>query len=113
VHVVDIIRFTELAEDAMEQLPHDLRTAMENVAVFVDDGVDPDLLGVYDGVPLTERGNDYTAVLPDSITIFRIPICAICASEDEVREQVRITVIHEIAHHFGIDDDALDELGWG
>ena len=110
---IDMERFGELADDAFDLLPDDLRRAMENVALFVDDSEDLDLLGLYDGVPLTERGNDYTAVLPDRIMIYRNTICAICETEAEIVEQVRITVIHEVAHHFGIDDDSLDELGWG
>ena len=73
---------------------------------------DPDLLGVYDGTPLTERGQGYTMALPDRITIFRDPTLRMCESEEEVVEEVRITVVHEIAHHFGIDDDRLHELGY-
>ena len=110
---IDMDRFGELADDAFDGLPDDLQRAMENVALFIDDSEDPELLGLYDGVPLTERGIDYTAVLPDRIMIYRNTICAMCETEAEVVDQVRITVIHEIAHHFGIDDEALDELGWG
>lgn len=112
VEKVDLERFEELVDDAVDELPLELLVAMENVAILVEDGGDPDLLGLYDGVPLTDRGLDYSAVLPDRIHIYRDSICAICSDEDEVREQVRVTVIHEIAHHFGIDDDALDDLGW-
>jgi len=85
------------------------------VVVVVEDEPppdDPDLLGVYSGVPLPERDGRYVGVLPDLITIFRNPIVDMCASEDEVVEEVRITVVHEIAHHFGIDDDRLHELGY-
>jgi len=71
------------------------------------------LLGLYEGTPLTERGDGWALALPDRITIFRRPILAMCASRDEVVREVRVTVIHEIAHHFGIDDDRLHELGWG
>lgn len=110
---IDMERFGELADDAFDQLPEDLQMAMENVALFIDDSDDPELLGLYDGVPLTERGIDYTAVLPDRIMIYRNNICAICTTEAEIVDQVRITVIHEVAHHFGIDDESLDELGWG
>ena len=110
---IDMDRFGELADEAYDSLPGDLQRAMENVALFIDDSEDPELLGLYDGVPLTERGIDYTAVLPDRIMIYRNTICAMCETEVEVVDQVRITVIHEIAHHFGIDDEALDELGWG
>ena len=72
----------------------------------------PGLLGLYQGIPLTSRSADYAGVLPDRITIYRQAICAICRTEQEVAEQVRRTVIHEVAHHFGIDDDRLAELGW-
>jgi predicted Zn-dependent protease with MMP-like domain len=87
---------------------------MDNVAVLVKEGSPGSrLLGRYDGIPLTERDAGYEGmVVPDRITIFRQPILAACRDEDEVVEQVRITVVHEVAHHFGIDDDRLHELGW-
>ncbi len=109
-------RFEELVGRALDMIPDDLAELMENVAVLVEDeGEDPDIWGLYDGVPLTDRG-DYGGgemVLPDRIYIYRLPICEGCDTESEVVEQVGITVIHEIAHHFGIEDDRLDELGWG
>jgi predicted Zn-dependent protease with MMP-like domain len=109
-------RFEELVGDALDSIPADLARLMDNVAVVVEDGsAHGALLGRYEGVPLTERGEWYGAgglTMPDRVTIFRLPICAGCADEDEVVEQVRITVVHEIAHHFGIDDDRLDQLGW-
>lgn len=107
-------RFEELVADALDGIPEALGRLMDNVAVLVREG-EPDggLLGHYDGIPLTERGAGYDGmVMPDRITIFRRPILAICADEAEVVEQVRITVVHEVAHHFGIDDERLDELGW-
>lgn len=106
-------RFERLVRDALDLLPDELAGAMDNVAVQVADRHDDehDLLGLYEGVPLTDRG-DYGMVLPDVISIYRLAICDICDTEDDVVEEVRITVIHEIAHHFGIDDDRLDELGW-
>lgn len=105
--------FERLVGDAIDSLPAELGTAMENVAVFVEHQAPAGrLLGLYEGVPLTKRGTSYSASLPDRITIFRNSICAICNTEAEVVERVRRTVIHEIAHHFGIDDDRLDELGW-
>jgi predicted Zn-dependent protease with MMP-like domain len=106
-------RFDLLVRDALDTLPAELAAAMDNVAIQVrdEDPDEPDLLGLYDGTPLTERG-DYTHVTPDVIWIYRLPICDMCASFDEVVEEVRVTVIHEIAHHFGIDDHRLDELGW-
>ncbi|WP_420637540.1 metallopeptidase family protein [Candidatus Poriferisocius sp.] len=113
--VVSPERFEALVAEALDGIPDDLAELMENVAVLVEDeGEDPDIWGLYEGVPLTDRV-DYGGgemVLPDRIFIYRLPICAGCHSEAEVVEQVGITVIHEVAHHFGIDDDRLDELGW-
>ena len=109
-------RFEALVADALDSIPEELGRLMDNVAVVVEDGSPSGrLLGRYEGVPLTARGDWYgsgTFSMPDKITIFRRPVCAICADEDEVVEQVRITVIHEVAHHFGIDDDRLEALGW-
>jgi predicted Zn-dependent protease with MMP-like domain len=109
-------RFEELVGDALDSIPADLARFMDNVAVVVEEGsMHGGLLGRYEGVPLTERGDWYGGgglTMPDRVTILRLPICAGCADEDEVVEQVRITVVHEIAHHFGIDDDRLDQLGW-
>jgi predicted Zn-dependent protease with MMP-like domain len=108
-------RFEELVGDALDLIPEELAARMDNVAVFVEevDEEDRSLLGLYEGVPLTERqGYGELAVMPDRITIYRRPILAICHSEADVVEEVRTTVIHEVAHHFGIDDDRLDELGW-
>jgi predicted Zn-dependent protease with MMP-like domain len=86
---------------------------MRNVAVTVEQGPGPPgLLGLYQGVPLTSRTSAYAGVMPDRITIYRQAIYAICHSEREVAEQVRRTVIHEIGHYFGIDDERLRELGW-
>jgi predicted Zn-dependent protease with MMP-like domain len=114
--MVDIepLDFEELVADALDSLPPDLAGLMDNVAVFVEDE-SPDgmrLLGLYEGVPLTERTSSYLLVVPDRITIYRRPILALCADRDEVRHQVQVTVAHEVAHHFGIDDDRLDELGY-
>jgi predicted Zn-dependent protease with MMP-like domain len=110
---VDPGRFEELVADALDGLPEDLGRAMNNVAVTVEHRPGPPgLLGLYQGVPLTRRTSGYAGVLPDRITIYRLAICAVCTSEDEVRGQVRRTVIHEIGHHFGIDDNRLGELGW-
>lgn len=109
-------RFEELVADALDEIPMDLADLMENVAVVVEDGSpNGSLLGRYEGVPLTQRTSHYGTgdlVMPDRVTIFRQPICAISGDEAEVVRQVRITVVHEIAHHFGIDDDRLHELGW-
>ncbi len=107
-------RFEELVADALDGIPHALGRLMENVAVVVREGSPGSgLLGRYDGIPLTERDAGYTNVMPDRITIFRQPLLAMCRDEAEVIEQVRITVVHEVAHHFGIDDERLDALGYG
>ena len=108
-------RFEELVSDALDRVPPELAELMTNVVVLVEDdppSYDPDLLGLYDGTPLTERDSTYAGVLPDRILIFRNPTLDMCESEEEVVEEVHITVVHEIAHHFGIDDDRLHELGY-
>lgn len=111
---MDPQRFDELVSDALDLIPTDLTAAMDNVVVLVADRHpdEGDLLGLYEGVALTERDSDYAGALPDTITIFRDALLDVCSSETEVVDQVAVTVIHEIAHHFGIDDDRLDELGW-
>jgi predicted Zn-dependent protease with MMP-like domain len=110
---VDPERFEEMTAAALDGLPEDLGRLMSNVAVTVEHGPGPPgLLGLYQGVPLTSRTTGYAGVLPDQITIYRQAICASCRTEEEVAEQVRRTVIHEVAHHFGIDDRRLRELGW-
>jgi len=108
-------RFEELGSDALDLVPAELSGLMDNVAVFVEDESPdgaPELLGVYDGTPLTERGDWYAGSLPDRITIFRFPTLRICDTEQDVVEEVEITVVHEIAHHFGIDDERLHDLGY-
>jgi predicted Zn-dependent protease with MMP-like domain len=106
-------RFEEMVVTALDGLPAELGQLMSNIAVMVEhDPGPPGLLGLYEGVPLTSRTTQYAGVLPDRITIYRREICAICDTEQEVADQVRQTVIHEIAHHFGIDDHRLGELGW-
>jgi predicted Zn-dependent protease with MMP-like domain len=110
---IDPDRFEDMVATALDGLPEELGRLMRNVAVTVEHGPGPrGLLGLYQGVPLTSRTTQYAGVLPDRITIYRLAICAICDTEDEVHEQVRRTVIHEVAHHFGIDDLRLRELGW-
>jgi len=110
---VDPGRFEDMVVTALDSLPPELGRLMRNVAVTVEhDAGRPGLLGLYQGVPLTSRGTWYAGVLPDRIIIYRRAICAICNTEDEVVEQVRRTVIHEVAHHFGIGDERLAELGW-
>jgi predicted Zn-dependent protease with MMP-like domain len=106
-------RFEGMVAAALDSLPEGLGRLMRNVAVTVDhDAGRPGLLGLYQGIPLTSRDSWYAGVLPDRITIYRRAICAICDTEEEVIEQVRRTVIHEVAHHFGIGDERLAELGW-
>lgn len=110
-------RFEDLVADALDEIPDELAALMDNVVVLVEDDPPEDgLLGRYDGVPLTERGEGYGGYgnfpMPDRIEIYRRPLLAMCRDEDEVVEQVAVTVIHEVAHHFGIDDDRLTELGW-
>ena len=106
-------RFEDMVATALDGLPDELGQLMRNVAVMVEHGQGPPgLLGLYEGVPLTSRSTQYAGVLPDRITIYRLAICAMCWSESEVQEQVRKTVVHEVAHHFGIGDDRLRELGW-
>ena len=115
--MIDVLpaRFAELVEEALDGIPAELGKLMSNVAVTIDDDRPPGrLLGLYQGVPLTNRDNyGVGMVMPDRITIFRRAICAQCDTEERVRVQVRVTVVHEVAHHFGIDDGRLAELGWG
>ncbi len=107
-------RFDELVGDALDLIPADLVSAIDNVVILVQDrdADDPGLLGLYEGVALTERDSWYSGSLPDTITIYRGALLDVCDSEAQVVDEVAITVIHEIAHHFGIDDDRLHELGW-
>ncbi len=106
--------FEALVADALDQVPADLMALADNVVVLVEDrnAEEPDLLGLYEGYALTERGWDYGGALPDRIMIYREAICDICETEDDVVEEVTITVVHEIAHHFGIDDDRLHGRVW-
>ncbi|MDX1882343.1 metallopeptidase family protein [Mycolicibacterium sp. 120270] len=107
-------RFEELVGDALDLIPPDLAATIDNVVVLVEarHPDESDLLGLYEGIALTERDSHYWGSLPDTITIYRDAILDICSTEDEVVDEVAVTVIHEIAHHFGIDDERLHELGW-
>jgi predicted Zn-dependent protease with MMP-like domain len=110
-----MIDFEEHVRRALESLPDDLRRAMANVEIVIEDEnpEDPDLLGLYTGIPLTERDSGYAGVLPDKIAVYRLPLEEEFGDDPEVlEEEIRITVLHELAHHFGIDEDRLDELGW-
>ncbi len=111
--------FEDAVSQALDLIPPELADLMDNVVVLVEDEPptevgEPDLLGLYEGVPLTERDGWWDAgSLPDRITIFRNPTLRLCDSTETVIEEVAVTVVHEIAHHFGIDDERLHELGWG
>jgi len=120
---MDRARFERLVAEAIDSLPEQSKERLDNVAVVGDDRPPRGaagrrarpgtiLLGLYQGMPLTERDTRYGLAFPDKITIFQKNIEAICRSDDEIREQVRDTVLHEIAHHFGMDDDRLDDLGY-
>ncbi len=115
--MVDVSRdeFEVLVGEALDEIPDALARLMDNVVVLVEDHSPPgrNLLGLYYGVPLTERGQTYAGMLPDTITIYRLPILRMCQTPEEVVHQVQVTVVHEVAHHFGIDDDRLVELGYG
>jgi predicted Zn-dependent protease with MMP-like domain len=113
---MSVERFEELVSDALDTVPDGLIRLLDNVVILVADESppgEPELLGLYEGYALTSRGTDYGGVLPDRIMIYRNPILRICSSEADVVHEVRITVVHEIAHHFGINDTRLHELGWG
>ena len=117
-------QFELLVEEALRGIPEFFRSRLENVAVVVEERPSPDqladlgmsrrdtLLGLYEGIPITERGDWYNLVIPDRITLFRRPIVAMCRSAEEVREQVRLTVLHEVAHFYGISDEELDRMGY-
>jgi predicted Zn-dependent protease with MMP-like domain len=119
---MDRARFEELVAEAIESLPDDFRDKMNNVAIVVEEWPDARasrrhgrgrlLLGLYEGQPLTVRDSRYGMVFPDKISIFQKNVEAICRTDEEIREEVRRTVLHEIAHHFGIDDKRLHELGY-
>jgi predicted Zn-dependent protease with MMP-like domain len=108
------LSFEDRVRSALESLPAELREAMSNVEIVVEDEnpEDPDIFGLYLGIPLTDR-HDYAGVLPDKIAIYRLPLEAEFGHDPELLEQeIRVTVLHEVAHHFGVDEDRLTELGW-
>ncbi len=110
-------QFEDLVDQAMQELPEELMSRINNLQIAIDENPpagaeDADVLGLYEGVPLTERSADYFGVMPDLITLYKSNIEDEAEDADDVKEVVRVTVLHEIAHHFGIDDDRLDELGW-
>ncbi len=119
-------QFEQAVDQAMESLPPEFQQLLDNVAIFIEDhpsrsllrelGMSPHdtLLGLYEGIPQTERTTSYDLVAPDRITLFQRPIEEICRTDAEVAEQIRRTILHEVGHHFGIDDDRMDEIeaGW-
>ncbi len=109
--------FEACIDDALARIPERLAEAIDNVVIEIAEEPGPDqppgLLGLYEGVPLTERDSSWGFVPPDVITIFSGPLSRICSSRSELVEQITITVIHEVAHHFGVSDARLHELGWG
>lgn len=116
--MVEVTRaeFEQLVDEALDAIPDELASVVRNVVVLVEDEPpegEPDLLGLYDGVALTERDGGYGLELPDRIFVFRTPLMEMCESREELVREVTVTVVHEIAHHFGIDDERLHELGWG
>lgn len=108
--------FEALVDRALDQIPDEIASHVRNVVVLVEDeppeGEPRDLLGLYDGIALTERSDMCGGALPDRIFIFRNPLLDWCEDEAQLEDEVRITVVHEVAHHFGIDDDRLHELGY-
>mgnify|MGYP000554212773 CR=1 FL=1 len=107
--------FDAYVSEALDLIPDELASLVDNAVVLVEDDPpadEPDLLGLYDGIPVTERDSTYGGVLPDRILIFRRPLLAMCDDLEELVDEIAVTVVHEIAHHFGIDDHRLHELGW-
>jgi len=106
-------QFERLVQDALDAMPANLMAQMDNVLFVIEDrGDPPDVLGLYDGIPVTERGDYGGMVMPDTIYLYRLALCDFVDTEQELVNEVRVTVVHEIAHHFGIEDDRLHELGW-
>lgn len=108
--------FDEAVGEALDSIPAPLMGMLVNVVFLVSHeppATDPDLLGLYDGIPLTERDDSGMADLPDRITIYRGPLSRMCQDRDELVDEIAVTVVHEVAHHFGIEEDRLHALGWG
>jgi len=114
VQPLPLDEFEQLVAEALDTLPPELAARFRNVVVVVEDenAEEPDLLGLYEGIPLTER-DQYSGALPDRISLYRIPLCLLAEDLDHLVEEVQVTVVHEFAHHVGIDDDRLHDLGWG
>ena len=112
---MDAETFDSLVDAALAGIPEQLLALVDNAVLLIEDeppASEPDLLGLYEGIPLTERDSWYSGALPDRIFVFRRPTLRLCDTYDDVVDEVAITVVHEIAHHFGIDDERLHELGW-
>ncbi len=108
--------FDDLVSEALDRVPAELAALMDNVVVLVEDEPPPEeegVLGLYVGTPLTERDSGYTFHPPDQVFIFRGPLLRMCEDVEDLSEEIEITVVHEIAHHFGIDDHQLHAWGWG
>jgi predicted Zn-dependent protease with MMP-like domain len=109
---IDVDDFEVLVAEALATIPDQLRSGMENVAIIIDDESPPGpLYGLYEGVPLTKRGN-YAGANPDKITLFLATICQSATTTEELARRVRVTLLHEVGHHFGIGEARLHELGW-
>lgn len=108
-------RFDEMVDDALDRIPEEFARRMTNVVVLVRDfnEVQPEILGLYEGVSLTERTFDHTGFLPDAISIYKGALEAHCHTEEQLAEEVMVTVFHEVGHYFGMDEEALHRLGWG
>ncbi|MDQ1607664.1 MAG: hypothetical protein QOE16_396 [Microbacteriaceae bacterium] len=109
-------QFERVVTDELDALPDDMVDGLENVVFVVEDRPEDgslDLLGLYDGIALTRRGQYGFGEMPDRIILYREPLLSICDDEEQLREEVHVTLVHEIAHFYGIDDDKLHELGWG
>jgi predicted Zn-dependent protease with MMP-like domain len=112
---LDVDAFESLVTDELDQLPDEMVDGLDNVVFVVEDRPEDgslDLLGLYDGVALTERDAYGFGEMPDRIVLYREPLLSICANEDELRDEIHVTLVHEIAHYYGIDDERLHELGW-
>jgi predicted Zn-dependent protease with MMP-like domain len=109
-----VTRFEQIVQAALDSLPPEIARALDNVAVVIEDEnpEDPDLFGLYHGIPLPERGSGYSGALPDRISIYRLPLEDEFEDPVELEDEIRITVLHELAHYFGIDEDRLAELGY-
>ncbi len=113
MEAIDQERFEILVGDALDELPEALGQLLDNVVILVEDEhPTEELLGLYEGIPLTEREDYGDLALPDRITLYRLALCHYAEDAEHLREEILVTVVHEVAHHFGIDDDRLHDLGW-